>query len=209
MPSFTKKELLNNGNNAFQKKDFENARKYYSELIAIDSINKDAIFNLAITELNLGNKDKSCELLQKMYKLKDSGVAKLIKEHCGKIEYNDYMFYQDTDELPKFKIDNKIYDLIIKKTINPILISNFFTHTKGSKILEKLKEKRIFVTFKIDQDGNFDIKTVGRSSSKEIDSQVREIFQSIAQYIPCQHDSKNVGMWNYFALPINITSIKN
>ena len=139
-----------------------------------------------------------------MYKLKDTSVAKLIKEHCGKIEYNDYMFYKDTDELPKFKINNKIYDLIINKTINPVLIYNFFKHIEVSKILEKLKGKKIIVMFKIDINGNFDSKTVGRSSSKEIDSQIKEIFQSIAQYIPCQHDNKNVGMWDFFALPMNI-----
>jgi tetratricopeptide (TPR) repeat protein len=198
------KELLVNGNNAFQKNDFENARKYYSEIIKIDSINKDAIFNLAITELNLGNKNKSCELLQKSYKLQDTGVAKLIKEHCGEIEYNENMFYQDTDEMPKFKIDNDVYDLITDKGINPILFDKLNARAKESKVLRKIKGQKIFVIFKIDKNGNFDSRTTGKNTSKEIDNEMKEIFREIAEYIPCQYQNKNVGMWNGFALPINL-----
>lgn len=197
-------ELLVNGNNAFQKNDFENARKYYSEIIKLDSINKDAIFNLAVTELNLGNKNRSCTLFQKSYKLQDPGVAKLIKEHCGSIEYNENMFYQDTDEMPKFTLDNKTYDIIVNKGINPILLKQLKKRAKKSKTLRRIKGKRIFVIFKIDRFGNFNSRVTGKNTSKEINQEIKKIFTEIAEYVPCQYKGKSVGMWNGFALPLNL-----
>ncbi|WP_152611407.1 tetratricopeptide repeat protein [Psychroserpens mesophilus] len=193
---------MENGNKAYQKNDFENARKYYYEIIKIDSTNKDAIFNLAITELNLGNKNKSCELLQKSYKLQDSEAAKFIKEYCGEIEYNENMFYQDVDEMPKFKIDDNLYDLITEKGINPILFDKLKVRAKKSKILRKIKNQKIFVLFKIDKDGNFNSRTTGENTSKEIDNELKIIFREIAEYVPCQYQKKDVGMWNGFSLPI-------
>src|SRR5688572_13171320 len=59
------------GNEAYQKSDFQTAKLKYLSIIKIDPTNKDAIFNLAGVELNMGNTQQACQLLQKSYSLGD------------------------------------------------------------------------------------------------------------------------------------------
>ena len=195
-------ELLIKGNDAFISNDFVTAQRLYSKILQIDSTNVDVIFNLGITKLNLGNNPEGCDLLQKAYKLRDEGVGKLILEYCGQIEYNEKMFSKDVDKLPKFKNGDKIYDLITKTGINPILFTKFRKKAKMSKILRKLKSGKVYVMLKIDINGNLESRTTGPDSSLEINNEINKIFKEIAEYIPCQYKNQPVGMFDSFWLPI-------
>ncbi|MBO6881823.1 hypothetical protein [Winogradskyella sp.] len=197
-----KNELLKKGNEAYMSNDFETADKLYSKVLQSDSTNVDLIFNLALTKLNLGKKTNGCELLQKAYKLRDEEAGELILEHCGEIEYNENMFTKDVDELPKFKIDDKTYDLITEDGINKILFRRLKKRFARSSAIKNIGKGKIFVMFKIHIDGNIESRVTGPNSSLEVNREINRLLKDIAVYIPCQYKNKPVGMFNSIWLPI-------
>lgn len=196
------KEILKQGNDAFLIGNFDLAKEKYLTAYKLDSTESDALYNLAAIELRLNNMDSACQLLQKSYKLKDFGAGELIEKHCGKIEYNRYMFFQNVDSMPKFENGDEELLLVTKTGINPELFLKFKKNVKKSSLFRELKGRKIFVIFTIDLEGNFKSRVTGKNTSKKIDVEINRIFNEIADYIPCQYDGKNVGMWNGYSLPI-------
>ncbi|HET8810599.1 MAG TPA: tetratricopeptide repeat protein [Flavobacteriaceae bacterium] len=78
-------KLMQEGNKAYENKNLQTAKEKFLNIIEIDPINKDALFNLAATELYLGNKDKACEYFQKSYKLGAWQAYDLINTYCNDI----------------------------------------------------------------------------------------------------------------------------
>lgn len=196
------KKILSQGNDAFLTKNYELAREKYREAFTLDSTESDALYNLAAIELQLKNLDSACKLLQRSYKLKDFGAGELIQEHCGKIEYNQYMFFQNVDSMPKFKNGEEELPLITKTGINPELFRKFKKRIKKSSVFKELKGKKIYVIFTIDHEGHFKSRVTGKDTSKKIDHEINRIFNELAQYVPCTYEGKKVGMWNGYSLPI-------
>ena len=194
--------LLIKGNEAYENSDFQNAKINYESIIKIDSTNKDAIYNLAGTELNLGNKSKACELLQKSYSLGDFGAYDLIKEQCGGLKYSEKMFLFHVDELPKFLYKDKFIPLIInKKELNPNYMKLIRAEIKNSRELKRIKG-RASILLNVDINGKLETKIRGEvpEDKREL---ISKLLENLTEYKPATYINKSVGLFGGgFALPL-------
>ena len=197
-------KLLIDGNQAYQNSDFETAKQNYETIIKIDSINKDALFNLAGTELNLGNTNRACELLQKSYSLGDFGAYDLIKQYCKELEYSEQMFLFHVDELPKFKFKMNFEPLVVnKKEINPDYIKLIKSEIKKSKELKRIRGK-IYITLNVDINGKLITKINGKISDDR-KTELVNVLKNMTEYKPAIYQEKNVGLFGGgFTLPLNL-----
>ena len=195
-------KLLLQGNNAYQKSDFENAKVIYESIIQIDSTNKDALYNLAGTELNLGNKSSACDLLQKSYSLGDIGAYDLIKEHCDGLNYSEKMFLFQVDELPKFQYKDEFIPLIVNKTqLNPNYLKLIRAEIKKSKELKQIKG-RASILLNVDINGNLITKIRGEvpEDKREL---IAQLLENMTEYKPAIYMNKSVELFGGgFALPL-------
>ena len=198
-------KLFLEGNKYFESNDYNQAKVKYQEVISIDSTYVDALYNLAATELNLKNQPEACLLLRKGYSLGDIKTRELIQKFCGGITYQEYMFIQDVDELPKFYYKGEITPLLVNgnRSINPKLVELFQVSYKKSKILKKAKIKdKVYLQFIIGKDGSFNCK-IKQELDQELKDEIMATFNSMTTYLPAKFGGKDVGLINgHFALPI-------
>lgn len=192
------------GNQAYQNSDFETAKQNYKSIIQIDSTNKDALFNLAGTEINLGNTNLACELLQKSYSLGDFGAYDLIKEYCNGLKYSEKMFLIHVDELPKFKYKADLEPLVInQKQINPNFIKLLKSEIKNSKILKRIKGK-VYLMINVDVNGKL-IANVKGEITKEQNTELTKVLENMTEYKPATFQRKSVGLFGGgLSLPLNL-----
>ncbi len=197
-------KLMIDGNQAYQKSDFNTAKLKYETIIKIDSTNKDAMFNLAGIELNIGNTDQACKILQKSYSLGDFEAYDLIQQYCNGMEYSEKMFLFHVDELPKFRYKDNFEPLIVnQKQINPNYIKLLKSEIKNSKSLKRISGK-IYLMVNVDINGNLITNIKGEIS----ESQKKELINALTEmteYRPATFQEKNVGLFGGgFALPLNL-----
>ncbi|MDT8413696.1 MAG: hypothetical protein RQ875_14630 [Vicingaceae bacterium] len=195
-------KLMQEGNQSYQNSDFETAKLKYESIINIDSTNKDALFNLAGTELSLGNTKRACNLLQKSYSLGDFGAYDLIKQYCNELEYSEQMFLFHVDELPKFKYKADFETLVInQKQINPKYIELLKSEIKNSKSLKRINGK-IYVMINVDIKGNLITDIKGKLSEVQ-KTELTNILNQMTEYKPATFKGMNVGLFGGgFALPL-------
>lgn len=189
--------LIKLGTAEFSSKKFILARDYFKKAYKIDSLNKNVLFNLAVTELELNNKKEACKILHKGYKLKDKETRNLILRFCGEIQYHDEMFAEDVDSKTKFLYKKKELPLVINSNINPKLIQLFRGELKKSKISKK--KQKLFVVFNISKDGKFVCKDI-KGKPEELKVEIEKLFNNIT-YIPSKYKGKNVKTNMNYILP--------
>src|ERR1043166_1382514 len=85
------KDLLDKGDRAFNKKDYENALKYYLEAVNIDPNDAKVNFGIGISYLHGEKKGKAVEYLEKAYKIHPE-VDLDIDYHLGMAYQNDHQY---------------------------------------------------------------------------------------------------------------------
>ena len=197
-------KLMIAGNEAYQKSDFETAKLNYQSIIKIDPTNKDAIFNLAGVELNMGNTQQACQLLQKSYSLGDFEAYELIEQHCDGLEYSEKIFLFHVDELPKFKYNNNFEPLIVnQKQINPDYIKLLKSEIKNSKKLKRIRGK-IYLMINVGIEGELITNIKGNISESEI-NELTNSLRKMTEYRPAIFKGKSVGLFGGgFALPLSL-----
>ena len=197
-------KLLIEGNQSYQNSDFETAKLKYESIIKIDSTNKDALFNLAGTELSLGNSKTACSLLQKSYSLGDFGAYDLIKQYCDELKYSEQMFLFHVDELPKFKFKTNFEPLIVKqRQINPKYIKLLNSEIKKSTSLKRIKGK-VYITINVDINGILITNIKGKLSDTQ-KSEFENILNQMTEYKPATFKGMNVGLFGGgFTLPLTL-----
>ncbi len=200
-----KKAWLDKGNLAFSDKDFEKAREAFSAAVAIDSTYRDALFNLAVTEASLEHQDKACLLFQKCYKLKDKDVGKIIKEYCGKIDYNPIMFFEDVDVKPQIILDGKPYPILKDGKINSTFENKIIIGLRGSRLIKTTNITKIYLILTVTKFGMLqcEIIRVNGTASPEFRAEITRILQGISTFSPAQYQGKSVETWGGYMLPIN------
>lgn len=198
--------LLLEGVEYFEAKEFGKAKERFSQVIAVDSTHKDAWYNLAVVELNLRNGLKACEMLRRGYAAGNINTRELLKKYCGGISYQEYMFIQDVEELPKFYYKGKVTPLFLDgyRKINPKLVKLFEKEFDKSTLLRDLKiDGVIKLQFIIGKDGSFNCK-IKQELQEEVKKEIMNLFKTMTTYLPAQFDGKDVGLINgHFALPLS------
>ena len=195
---------MTEGYQLVEAKRYVEAREVYQKVIAIDSTNRDAYFNLASLDLALNNNEKACQSFYRLYNLGDSEAKNLILQYCGALQYTDVMDINDITEVPRITINGKTKDFFDKTRDEPE-IDNRFTSliTKSLKSSELFKgyEGRIFTTFYIDKNGDVKLKIKGKSLTEDQKAELIIIFNSYGEITPAKFHGKDVGV-GHFSMPI-------
>ena len=197
--------LLKEGAIAFNNKDFLLAKDLYSKVILIDSTNNDAIFNLGLSELQLGNNDKACENFYKLYLLKDNGVIEVILNYCPDLKKGEIISIKIVDEVPKFVFKEKSYPIVENYNLNKIYQKLLSDKLKASNILGYNLKGNFSIQISVNKLNQFngDIKFFNKEDNKEfIRKEIFSIVSNLVTYVSAKEDGQNIEVWERLFLPI-------
>lgn len=200
-------KLIEEGNNAFSTNNFVLAKATYTKATNIDSSNKDVWYNLAASELNLGEKDIACEHFYKAYLLNDGEALKNIKEYCPNFRNGTIMFLVDVEEKPKFIYEGKNYLLIENNSLNSLYLKILTKEFKKSKILKDKVKGKIYIQIGINENNEFSGKVykVG-AEDKDVEivkMEIMSVLKNMVTYISAKNKGVNVDLFDKWALPVN------
>ena len=189
----------------YKYNDLKSARNEFLAIYKIDSLNKDAVYNLGVTNLNLGNKEEAIFYFQRGVRLRDRESADILKIKLNKkIEYADFMHYDDVDEQPKYIYKGQMLDLIEKKGLNEKLKTVLLKEIKKSRVVKRSNFKgKLYLNLEIDKSGNLICSVMKGSGNNELDAEVKRIIEASAKFLPGRYDNREVGVWGW-VLPITI-----
>jgi tetratricopeptide (TPR) repeat protein len=179
--------LFDKGNEAFNANNFTLAKDYFEQALVLDTVNKHVLFNLAVTELNLNNVEQACSLLQKGYRLKDSGTRELLQTYCGGIGYEPVMFQEDVDTMPTFKLNGTLAPIKKDSNLHPVLTNAVVKEISKAPFFKKYVPGKIIVIFNINANGKLYCKGV---RPEELKTEIEHIYNSIATYKPAMYQGK-------------------
>ena len=200
-------KLIEEGNNAFSQSNFVLAKVTYTKATNIDSSNKDVWYNLAASELNLGEKDNACEHFYKAYLLNDGEALKNIKEYCPNFRNGKILSLSEAEEKPKFVYEGKDYLLIENNSLNSVYLKILTKEFKKSKILKEKVKGKIYVQIGINENNAFSGKVfkVG-AEEKDVEivkTEIMSILKNMVTYISAKNKGDSVDLWDKWSLPIN------
>lgn len=205
----TTTNLLIEADKAFLANKFDLAKTIYKKVTEQDSLNNKAWFNLAATELNLGENENACNHLYKSYTLKNQEAGPLIKQYCVEIKNGTIMSLKDVDEKQKFVLDSKVEILFNDNgTLNNKYLNILTKEIKKSKMLYRNVKGKVFITFHINKNGQFDgeILRIDSKNDPEIKDEIVKIFKSIVIYKPAIYKGRAVETWDKVVLPLDFGS---
>ncbi|GEP52711.1 hypothetical protein FNO01nite_33830 [Flavobacterium noncentrifugens] len=194
---------------AFSVKDYNRAKTIYNKIVELDSTNVSAIYNLAISEWNLGEKELACEHLYKCYSLNDYGAAKFLQEYCKDIPEFLVVPMQEVDEKPKFIVNGEAFPLFVDDAINKKYLDLVIKQIRDSEFVYKMirGKGKMFINFHINKKGIFDGNILRFSGAKQeeikvIEFEMIKIFNKI-KFTPALKNGKVVETSNKYLLPID------
>jgi hypothetical protein len=189
----------------YKNNDLKSARNEFLAIYQIDSLNKDAVYNLGVTNLNLGNEEEAINYFQKGVKLRDRESDDVLKVKLKKkIEYADFMHYDDVTELPKYIYKKQTLDLIEKKGLNEKFKSVLQKEIIKSKVIRRTHfEGKLYLNLEIDKRGNLICVILNESGNHELNKEIKRIIEGSAKFVPGKYDDKEVGVWGW-VLPLTI-----
>lgn len=200
-------KLLVDGEKAFLSNNFILAKEIYTKATTLDPKNKDCWYNLAASELNLGENNNACEHFYNVYLLDDSKVIKEIKEFCPNFRNGAIMSIDEVEEKPKFISEGKEFPLFENKNLNSLFLKILVKEFKKSKILREKVTGKVFIQIHINKFNVFDGKII-RVGAKEKDVEVvkmeiMSILKTMVSYVSAKNKGTNVDLWEKWTLPIN------
>lgn len=199
-------QLLADGEKAFLDNNFILAKEIYTKATTINSKNKDSWYNLAASELNLGEKENACEHFYQAYLLDDGEALKNIKEYCPNFRNGTILSIDEVEEKPKFIYDDKEYLLLEKNNLNSVYLKILVRKFKNSKILREKVKGKVYVQIKINKYNAFEGKVI-RVGAEEKDveivkTEIISILKNMVTYISAKNKGINVDLWDKWVLPL-------
>ena len=199
--------LLSAGQRAFVGQDYSLAKKIYLQALVINPTSRDGLYNLAASELSLGETEDACAHWYQLYKQGDSSGVTHIKEFCPDFFTGKVLPFAELDEKPKFIYRGKEHFLFVDKGLNPIYLSAFLKRFNHSNYLNKLNGiSRI--SFKVNKDSKLDcyVYSVGAKAAdaKEMKEVIESFMRTLVVYVAGRKDGQAVDYFEQHSLPINI-----
>lgn len=199
-------QFLIDGEKAYLDDNFILAKEIYTKVTKLNPDNKDGWYNLAGSELKLGENDSACEHFYQAYLLNDGEAVKIIKENCPYFRNGSIMSINDVEEKPKFIYGRKEHLLIVDNSFNPIFDNILSRRFKSSTIMSKYKGQ-VFVQFHINNLDAVDVKIVRVSGNEKeaerIKKEVISILKNLVPYVSAKNKGVNVDLWEKWALTLN------
>lgn len=199
--------LLTAGQRAFTGQDYILAKKIYSQALALNPKNRDVLYNLAATELSLGESEKACDYWYQLFMTGDKSGVEHIKEFCPDYFKGKVLPFSELDEKPKFIYRGKEHPLFVGKDLNPIYRTAFIKRFSHSNYLNKL-EGISRIGFKVNKESKLEcfVYSVGAKAADA--DEMREVMESFMRtlvvYIAGKKDGEAVDYFETHSLPINM-----
>lgn len=202
-------ESLELGQIEFANKNYREAKKYFLNAVNNDTLSTNLWFNLAATQLLLGDTDNACVSFNRAYKLGDNEAFDHLKNNCQNFGENRLTSIKYVDVVPKFKHKGEVFPLIEEGKLNQMYLD--FLKNQTSKCLSNAEinsSGTLLVVISIDKLGKFTGKvSIIRSSLSDtkrilIAKDLLSIVQQV-EYIPASYQGKNVETWEKWNQPIN------
>lgn len=190
----------------YEQHQTEAAVSEFEKVIALNPRHKDAMYNLAVINLDLSNKDKAVELLQACVRLRDRDAANLLKEQLQqKIAFADTMFFEDVDVVPKVVVNSVHEDVLDGKGLNKTIEKSLLSELKKSKYLRKQFTAGTMLPLSLyfGKDGKLNAEILGPKRSAAAQQEITEVFNRAVQIIPGNHEGKEVVVWG-LTVPITL-----
>ncbi|CAA9199988.1 tetratricopeptide repeat protein [Flavobacterium collinsii] len=200
-------ELIIEGEKAYLDNNFLAAKEIYTKATILYPKNQNFWYNLAGSELKLGEMNNACEHFYQAYLLNDGEVLPLIKQNCPDFRNGSIMSLSDVEEKPKFIYKGKEYLFFENNEINPKYSDILKSKFKNSRILTQNFRGRLYIQFKITANDSLDLKINGVTGDekkvKEIKEEINSIFNTMVIYVSAKNKGVNVDLWDKWALPID------
>ncbi|WP_266202330.1 tetratricopeptide repeat protein [Pontibacter kalidii] len=190
----------------YEQQQTEAAVSEFEKVITLNPRHKDAMYNLAVINLGLGNKGKAVELLQACVRLRDRDAANLLKEQLQqKIAYADTMFFEDVDVMPKVVVNAIHEDVLDGKGLNKAVEKSILSELKKSKLLRKQFGTGTMLPLSLyfGKDGRLNAEILGTKKSEAAQLEITEAFNRAIQIVPGKHEGKEVVVWG-LTLPVTL-----
>lgn len=200
-------KLIEIGNKAYSEGKFVLAKETFIKATSIDTNNQNTWFNLAATELYLGEKDNACEHFYTAYLLGDGMALGKIKEFCPNFRNGSIMSMDEVEEKPKFIYEGKEYLLFEKNNFNPLYCKIFGEKIIKSRILKDKLKGKIYTVLRMNEFNALSIKVIKVvADDKDVElvkTEIISIFKNMVTYISAKHKGVNVNLFDVWNLPIN------
>lgn len=199
--------LLTAGQRAFAGEDYILAKTIYSQALDLNPQSRDVLYNLAATELSLGDTESACARWYELFTKGDSSGIEHIKEFCPDFFKGKKVPFAELDEKPKFVYRGKEHFLFADKGLNPIYLSAFIKRFSHSNYLNKAKGiSRI--SFNVNKDGKLDCSVYYVGAKAQDAQETKEVIESFMRtlvvYIAGKKDGEAVDYFETHSLPINM-----
>ncbi|MFH7000139.1 tetratricopeptide repeat protein [Flavobacterium sp. FlaQc-57] len=199
-------KLMIAGEKAFLENNFLLAKDIYTKAIKIDPSNKNYWYNLATSELQLGDKENACEHFYQAFILNDGEALAVIKENCPNFRDGTIMSINDVEEKPKFIYNGKEFFFIEKNAINEKFLSLLYSKFKNSKILLQKNISKVYIQLTINKYDSADVKIlkiIGDEKEAALaKEEILSIFKNLVIYVSAKNKGINVDLWEKWNLPI-------
>ena len=202
------KKIMVDGEKAFSENNFTLAKDIYSQAVKLDEKNRNFWYNLAASELALGERENACEHFYQAYLLNDGEALKAIKENCPNFRNGSIMSVNDVDEKPKFIYKDKEYLICEKGVLSSKFVNYIAKELRNSKILgKKAVGRKIYVQIGISKADALNIEVLKVTGNQEdvsaIKDEVMSVFKNSASYISAKNKGVNVDLWEKWAIPLS------
>lgn len=197
--------LLIAGERAFVGQDYVLAKKIYSQALALNPGNRDALYNLGATYLSLGETENACENWYQLSLLRDYSGVKYITEYCPDFRKGSVVSFKDLDEKPRFILRGKEYPLFENELLNPLFLNAFRKRFSNSTYLNKV-DGRSHIIFKVNKDSKLECDFI-RVGAKEQDRQemkktMESFMRTLVVYVAGTKNGQAVDYFEVHSLPI-------
>jgi tetratricopeptide (TPR) repeat protein len=202
------KKLLSQGEKAYAEQNFLLAKEIYTKVTDSISWNPEYWYNLAATELKLGENENACEAFYKIYELNHFKVIKQLREYCPNFRNETKYDIDEVDEKPKFIYKDKEYALIENNVLNPVYKSAIKKAFQKSSILREKASGSIYLFIHVNNNNEFSGTFLRADNKKEdniiVKMEVMSILENTVTYISAKKDGTNVDLWNKWPCTIEI-----
>lgn len=202
------KKVMIDGEKAFSENNFTLAKDIYSQAVKLDEKNRNFWYNLAASELALGERENACEHFYQAYLLNDGEALNAIKENCPNFRNGSIMAVNDVDEKPKFIYKDKEYLLCEKGALSSKYVDYMAKELRNSKVLgKKAIGRKVYVLIGISKADSLNIEVLKVTGNQEDVSAVKDeviaVFKNAASYISAKNKGVNVDLWEKWAIPLS------
>lgn len=201
-------KVLMDGEKAFSYKNYTEAKKYYLQAVLLDPKNRNALYNLAASELSLGEIENACEHWYKLYLLGDASGVEYIQEFCPNFKEGSIVSVKQLDKQPSFIWDAKEYPLIEDGKLHPIYLKALTNKLLRSKYLMSKVSGKNILQFKVNSKSELECEMIRIGAAEKdrqfVKAEFISIMKSLVTYVAATKNGKAVDYWEAISLPLNL-----